>query len=115
MYTLGINYLSESSVCLFKKNKLVYAISEERLNRKKNWYGIPILSIQKTLQDNKLKKKDIKYVATHGLSALTKDTPDVAYFNEKIKKIQNSKLELIQKRYLIIKLKQRQLSLSVVL
>ena len=109
MYTLGINYLSESSVCLFKKNKLVYAISEERLNRKKNWYGIPILSIQKTLQDNKLKKKDIKYVATHGLSALTKDTPDVAYFNEKIKKIQNSKLELKQKRYLIIKLKQRQL------
>ena len=41
----------------------------------------------KTLQDNKLKKKDIKYVTAHGLSALTKDTPDVAYFNEKIKKI----------------------------
>ena len=35
MYTLGINYLSESSVCLFKNNELIYAISEERINRKK--------------------------------------------------------------------------------
>ncbi len=51
MYTLGINYLSESSVCLFKNNKLIYAVSEERLNRKKNWYGIPKLSIKKTLKD----------------------------------------------------------------
>lgn len=108
MYTLGINYLSESSVCLFKKNKLIYAISEERLNRKKNWFGIPKLSIKKTLRDNKLKKKDIKYVATHGLSAFTKDTPNFVYFNEKIKKIENSNLDIKRKKYLIVKLRERQ-------
>ena len=58
MYTLGINYLSESSVCLFKNNKLIYAVSEERLNRK-NWFGIPKLSIKKTLKDNCLKKQTL--------------------------------------------------------
>ena len=107
MYTLGINYLSESSVCLFKNNKLIYAVSEERLNRKKNWYGIPNLSIKKTLKDNNLKLKDIKYVATHGLSALKKDTPDTISYNQKIKDIQKGKLNKKLKKYLISKLLKR--------
>ena len=79
----GINYLSESSVCLFKNNELIYAISEERINRK-NWYGIPYKSINKVLKDNKIKISDIKYFATHGLSAITKDTPNIQAFNSKI-------------------------------
>ena len=107
MYTLGINYLSESSVCLFKNNKLIYAVSEERLNRKKNWFGIPKLSIKKTLKDNCLKKTDIKYVATHGLSAITQDTPNNQYFAYKIKNIQKSKLSQKLKKFLINKLKLR--------
>ena len=35
MLILGINYLSESSVCLIKDGNLKYALSEERINRKK--------------------------------------------------------------------------------
>ena len=38
MKILGINYLSGSSVALIDNGKLIYAISEERLNRKKNWW-----------------------------------------------------------------------------
>ena len=45
MKILGINYLSESSVALIENGKLVYAISEERLNRVKNWWGNPYKAI----------------------------------------------------------------------
>ena len=38
MKILGINYLSESSVALIENGEVTYAISEERLNRIKNWW-----------------------------------------------------------------------------
>ena len=98
MYTLGINYLSESSVCLFKNNELIYAISEERINRKKNWYGIPHKSINKLLKDNKIKLKDINYFASHGLSALSLDTPNDKAFNNKILLVSKSKLNQNKKK-----------------
>ena len=109
MYTLGINYLSESSVCLFKDNNLVYAISEERLNRKKNWHGIPYRSIKQTLKDNNLTIKAIDNFASHGLSALTLDTPNENSFENKIKKILQSNLNKKKKNFLIKKIKERQL------
>ena len=46
MKILGINYLSESSVALIDKGKLKYAVSEERLNRIKNWWGNPYKTIK---------------------------------------------------------------------
>ena len=108
MYTLGINYLSESSVCLFKNNKLIYALSEERINRKKNWFGIPYKSINRLLKDNNLKIKDIKYFATHGLSALTLDTPNDKAFKEKILQVKNSKLSFKKKNKIVTFLLKRQ-------
>ena len=42
MYFIGLNcFHANSSICLFKDEKLIFAIEEERLNRKKNWYGFP--------------------------------------------------------------------------
>ena len=108
MYTLGINYLSESSVCLFKNNQLIYALSEERINRKKNWFGIPYKSITKLLDDNKLKLKDIKYFATHGLSALTMDTPNDEAFEKKILLVKSSNLDINRKNKMVTLLKERQ-------
>lgn len=107
MYVLGINYLSESSVCLFKDNKLIYAISEERLNRKKNWYGIPLKSIDKTLKDNKLKIKQIDFFATHGLSAINLDTPNINFFEKKILSVKYSNLKKEKKNYIIKELNER--------
>jgi carbamoyltransferase len=109
MYTLGINYLSESSVCLFKNNQLIYALSEERINRKKNWFGIPYKSITKLLKDNKLKLRDIKYFASHGLSALTMDTPNNKAFEKKILLVKNSNLNINRKNKITSLLKKRQM------
>ena len=61
MRILGINYLSESSVCLLENGKLKYAISEERINRVKNWYGSPLKSIKECLDYFNLKLKDIDF------------------------------------------------------
>ena len=54
-----------------------------------------------------MKKTDIKYVATHGLSSITQDTPNNQYFAYKIKNIQKSKLSQKLKKFLINKLKLR--------
>ena len=45
MKILGVNYLSESSVTLIEDGKTVFSISEERLNRIKNWYCNPWQSV----------------------------------------------------------------------
>ena len=66
MNILGIGFLSEASACLLKNGKLVAAISEERLNRKKLWYGYPEASINQVLEIGKIKLNDIDFVATHG-------------------------------------------------
>ena len=51
MRILGINYLSESSVSLLENGKIKYSISEERINRVKNWWGNPFKSINYMLKD----------------------------------------------------------------
>ena len=66
MNILGINYLSESSICLVNNGKLKFAVSEERLNRIKNWYGNPYNSIDHCLKENKLNLSKIDIISTHG-------------------------------------------------
>jgi predicted NodU family carbamoyl transferase len=104
MKVLGINFLSESSVCLIDNGKLKYAISEERLNRIKNWYGIPFKSIQHVLKETGNSIKDIDYFAGVGQSAYSKDTPDLNSFCEKENLIKKSSLskkkKLIQLSFL---------------
>ena len=51
MKILGINYLSESSVALIENGEVKYAISQERLNRKKNWWGNPYKAINFILNE----------------------------------------------------------------
>ena len=92
MKIVGINYLSESSVCLMVNGKIISAISEERLNRLKNWYGLPFKSINLILKKNNLKVPDIDYFVTSGLSSITKDMPNLQAIESKIEKIHLSKL-----------------------
>ena len=92
MKIVGINYLSESSVCLMVNGKIISAISEERLNRLKNWYGLPFKSINLILKKNNLKVSDIDYFVTSGLSSITKDMPNLQVIESKIEKIHLSKL-----------------------
>ena len=76
MKILGINYLSESSVALIDNGKLKYAISEERLNRIKNWWGNPFEAVNYVLKETNNKINDIDFFATHGLSCSKSFSPD---------------------------------------
>ena len=60
MYFIGLNcFHANSSICLFKDEKLIFAIEEERLNRKKNWYGFPKESLAYILNKKNLKINQI--------------------------------------------------------
>ena len=72
MIILGINggvragYQDVSAV-LVKNGEVVYAIAEERLNRKKHSSGqLPFLSIHSALDFAKINIQDVDYIATHG-------------------------------------------------
>ena len=80
MKVLGIGFLSESSVSLIENGKIKYAISQERLNRIKNWWGNPFKAIDFVLKETKNNLGDIDFISTHGKSALTKDIPSKEHF-----------------------------------
>ncbi len=92
MKVLGIGFLSESSVALIENGKLKYAISQERLNRIKNWWGNPFETINFVLKETKNTLKEIDHISTHGLSAIYKDIPSTKHFEKKIAEVRNSKL-----------------------
>ena len=61
---LGINaYHADSSACILKDGKLVAAVEEERINRKKHFSGYPLESIHECLKIAKLKQEDITDIA----------------------------------------------------
>ena len=97
MKIIGINYLSESSVVLIENGKLKYAISEERLNRIKNWWGNPFKAVNYVLKETNNKINDIDFFATHGLSCSKSFSPDKNIFKNKIEEIQKSSLTSIKK------------------
>ena len=107
MNIIGINYLSESSVCYLKNGKLINAISEERINRIKNWYGIPHKSIKTILKKNNLKYSDIDYFVTSGISVKEKTVPNYKIYLNKINQINKSKLSKKKKISQIRFLKKR--------
>ena len=61
---LGINCLhADSSACIIKDGKLIYAIEEERINREKHTSNLPINSIKECLNKTGIKEEDITDVA----------------------------------------------------
>ena len=107
MKILGINYLSESSVAFVENGELKYAISEERLNRVKNWWGNPIKSINFTLKETNNKLNDIDIFATHGLSCTKNFIPNKDIFENKIEEILQSDLDSKKKKIQIDFLEER--------
>jgi carbamoyltransferase len=73
VYTLGINIFShDSSAALLKDNKIICAIEEERLNRKKHYFGFPKLAISKCLEIAGLELNDIDVIASDGITQFTR-------------------------------------------
>ena len=61
---LGLNcYHADTSACLIKNGKLVFAIEEERLNREKHTSELPILSIKECLNQTSTKEDEITHIA----------------------------------------------------
>ena len=63
MYVLGLNfYHNDSSVALIKDGKIINAIAEERLNRRKHSSAFPILAISEILEFNNLSLNEIDFI-----------------------------------------------------
>ena len=63
MIIIGIHDGHNCGASIFRNGKLLIAISEERITRKKNEYGFPIKSIEFCLKQSNVEKKDITHVA----------------------------------------------------
>lgn len=66
MIILGISFLSDASAVILRDGELVAAVAEERLNRVKQWNGIPRQAIDAVLNQTGLTLADIDLAATHG-------------------------------------------------
>lgn len=66
MNILGLGYLSDAGACIVKDGRVLSTINEERLNRKKLFYGLPDLSVKWVLKDAKMKWSDIDVIVTQG-------------------------------------------------
>ncbi len=59
---LGINDTHVATACLLKNGEIISCLSEERLNRKKSYYGFPLLAARKIMSDAGISGDDIRKV-----------------------------------------------------
>jgi len=93
MIVLGLSRAHEGGAAIIKDGKILSAINEERLNRIKNCWGFPYLSIPEAIKVAKIQPSDIDYVAVSNYSTTgEKDgqTPKIRMETDYIKK--NSQL-----------------------
>ena len=75
--TIGINANhADSSICVFDKNRLIFAIEEERINRIKHWAGVPFESIKFAMEYCDIKPNQI--------TNITLNTNPLSNINRKI-------------------------------
>jgi len=83
MYILGLNvFHGDCSACLFKDDKLIAAIEEERITRIKHAAGFPINSIKFCLDFAKIDINDIDHVAINR-------NPNLRFFTKSIYALKN--------------------------
>ena len=64
MLILGLNlFHADSSAAIIQDGNVLFAVAEERLNRKKHFGGIPVLAIQACLDAAGAKMEDVDHVA----------------------------------------------------
>ena len=91
MYVLGIAHdLVISSACLIKNGKIIFAISEERLNRIKQYKGFPRLSIEACLNYAKIKFSDLDHISV-GWNPLN----TMSYPSESWSKVSRNRMEYL--------------------
>lgn len=65
---IGVSKSHCSTACLLRDGKVVACISEERLNRIKNWGGFPSLIVREVLRLTGLEPGDVDRLVLHGYS-----------------------------------------------
>jgi carbamoyltransferase len=68
MIILGINAGHDAGAAIIKDGKVISAINEERLNRKKMYWGEPYLSINEVIRIAGIKAEEIDYIAIAGIT-----------------------------------------------
>ena len=69
MKILGVHPTHTATAVLMEDGRVLSMISEERINRVKEWYGMPKRAIAKVLEINETSPNEIDMVAINGLSA----------------------------------------------
>lgn len=87
MITLGISEEHDSGIALIENGKIIFAINEERLNRKKGSGGFPFHALTQAIDFLKVHKKenDIKDIAVASLNHVHSGAPENFDQKEKIK------------------------------
>jgi carbamoyltransferase len=69
MLILGLNNGVDGGAALIDDGRVLSAINEERLNRKKNFWGPPLLAIEAVLRDAGVAARDVEHVAQSSLTS----------------------------------------------
>ena len=59
----------DAGAAVIDDGRVLSCINEERLNRKKNFWGPPLLSMEAVLRDAGVEPRDIEYVAESSITA----------------------------------------------
>ncbi|MGB7325665.1 MAG: carbamoyltransferase C-terminal domain-containing protein [Rubripirellula sp.] len=78
MLTLGIHDGHSSTACLMEDGEVIACISEERINREKEWMGFPAQSIKKCLE---MTAKTVDQIEAVGFCSLMPQIGHSGYFN----------------------------------
>ena len=65
---LGVSESHCSTACLLRDGKVLACVSEERLNRIKNWSGFPALAVQEVLRLGGVEPGEVDRLVLHGAS-----------------------------------------------
>jgi len=101
---LGVAFLTDASACVLVDGEVVSAISEERLNRVKQWHGVPHMAILEAMRIAGVTMADVDVIATHGACP---PTPDAGAFARVEARVRASELPEAMKIDRIDRLKRR--------
>ena len=73
MICIGIATMGSSSACIFKNDKLLFAVEEERLTRIKNDGSFPINSIKECLAHTNIKIDEVSDTKIESVRLLLND------------------------------------------
>lgn len=89
MIILGISFLSDASAVIVRDGRLVAAVAEERLNRVKQWNGMPLAAVDRVLALAGITLDQVDIVATHGAAP---PAPESEPYREKERAIRAASL-----------------------